>query len=212
MPFVARKLVGLSAAVLLAVGCTVGPEPPREAETPDPDSLYEVVPLVATAQIRLVGSDELTYDGPSPLLVTRSRSEDVPRAGWFLAVGVQPPIELGEGRQLLFSLAMRPGKWEGDGEYTLDTEPSDVEGEDIPSPFGDPVVVELRTLTDTLERTVYDQMPGACRAVIGRDGLEGTLECPRLATEDGREIAAEIEWTGTPAPTPTPSRTRTPAP
>lgn len=125
----------------------------------------------------------------------------VPTALWFLSVSAptNPPISLGDGRQILFTADTAPGIYRGaPGTYELgDKTAGSVLG--VPANVESAAYVTVTTLTPVLESHSYD-LRGAkyevpCTLTVSAGLLTGSVDCPKLADAEGDTVALTWRWT-----------------
>ena len=156
----------------------------------------------AIVEVRVGGAETVEVSGPAAVIVTEIAGQgDDPS---YLAVGTQPGLTLPDGRELVVRLLLRPGKWTGPGEYTLE-----------PAGDGDPqtsdlAAVEVRESPGSPTSTVYERLGQPCTARFGDRAFSGSLDCPSLRHEGGTEVSLAFRWSGRPAPTPKPPITPPP--
>lgn len=195
-------------AIMVLAAFFGGCAPKTPQPKPSPSSTTSPVKSTAfnaTLKLRIAGAETIERDLKTQMLATEIFRNGVPPSTYFMSVGVAPQVELPDGRKMVVAFDLRPGKWRGNGAYTLDESSTQVRGEDLPSPFTDHAFVQLLRIGDAasgVEVKRFEKLVEPCKVRISRSGLKADLQCPKLADASGAEISLVASWDGKPAASP----------
>lgn len=204
-----RFTVLLISLGLLAAACGGGSSgSDREPVQEGVDSRVFMGDFVLT----VTGAVETEWSGQTPINVLTHRSEDLDRELWQLTVGILPQHALETDDGLRLRTAFDLIGFDGDGSYTIEPERrGGLTDEELRRVREEPELLDrIRQSTVTRSNsfmlvgpedaslTQYGTLLEACTLDVREEGLEGSIECPRLASNDGGEIGYEWSWEADP--------------
>lgn len=146
-------------------------------------------------RLRMVVSGDDTLrplDIDAELHVVEIFAEANPREIWFYSVSAGAPMQLADGRFLLFSADLSPGVWKGPGTYELGEESGVAVGGSEGLRSG--AYVQLYGAGDDREFVRFDVFEQPCRLTVAEDNLTGTVDCPALESGEGGTVALHWNW------------------
>lgn len=205
-----RFTVVLTTLALLAAACG------GSSSGSDSDPVQEGVDsrvLIGDFVLRVTGAVETDWSGQTPINVLTHRSEDLDKELWQLTVGILPEHALETEDGLRLRTAFDLIGFDGDGSYTIEPERrGGLTDEELRRVREEPELLD-RIQQGTVTRsnsfmlvgpheaspTQYGTLLDACTLEVREGGLEGSIECPRVASIDGEEIGFEWSWVGDPS-------------
>jgi len=180
-----RKRALLTVGLILASACAVGPPPSDEP-------LVHGTTVPRSYTVAVTGDENFTFSGLVPVRILTTPRLEIPESIRLLSVGLLAPVELDDGRLLRTAFDLlgyrEPGRYEfGPG------------SEKLPG-FDPPEALESNVFVDLFDPPAlpvsYKVLRAICGVEVGEDAFSGSLDCPRVAREDGDgEIALRVVWT-----------------
>jgi len=195
------KRIVCIALLLASVGCgnsKTSFSPPLQLETPASGHIRRIQPV--HFELTVKGAVSFTVSKDTHLRFEEIASK-VPVALWFLSVSAptDPPIALPDHREILFTADLAPGLYRGSGKtYELGGK---TQGKvlGVESNLKSAAYITIATLTPPLSARSFD-LKGAhyekpCTLVVGVDLETGSVDCPKLANDDGStQLTFSIEY------------------
>ncbi len=168
--------------------------------------------LMGDFVLTVTGAVETEWSGQTPLNVLTHRSEGLDQELWQLTVGILPQHALETEDGLRLRTAFDLIGFDRDGSYTIEPERrGGLTDEELRRVREQPEVLD-RINQGTVTRsnsfmlvgpeiaslTQYGTLLEVCTLEVREGGLEGSIECPRLASDDGEEIGFEWSWNADP--------------
>lgn len=166
--------------------------PPLSAETERPGHTTRV--MRASIDMAVSGDATLNLtDQEAKLSIVEILGGDNPVNIWFLSISPAQPVDLPDGRLLLFSADLSPGLYRGPGTYQL-SEGSGTTIGGVAGP-GSGAYVQLFRTGPQPEVTRFDRFGEPCRLEVTKELRTGRVRCPSLLAEDDGEISLSWTWT-----------------
>jgi hypothetical protein len=198
-----RTHVAPIVAFILTASCGSGAKPTTAPDTAacskpagptgSPVAGVSTCQVARQVTVRIAGDESIADAGPQPMAIIQFYKGKVPQPSWLVSAQLAAPVPIParENETYRAGFQTAPGTYRGPGRYVLKLQ--NEEGKPALNAV-DEVFLEIIRPSAPEKVIRYDRFVRPCDVRVGTLALEGTLDCPDIASTGGHHVSMTMRW------------------